>query len=614
MTDALFNPLLPCYKSVTGAIESGRSVVFGLETSKELAADAVTLRVFDCEGKETVFSMESSELYMHRGYDYFVAEISVDKLGTYTYHFSLISGEKTLFVGRNADGLGGLSDEPESWILNVYKRRYKQPFGVKGIMYHIFVDRFCSVGSVEPKDGARLRMDWGNMPEYKPDEITGEVLNNDFFGGNLKGITSKLPYLYKLGVSVIYLSPIFEAYSNHKYDVGNYERIDPMFGTEEDFTELCREAEKLGMRIILDGVFNHTGSSSRYFDKSDKYKDGAYKHKTSPYRDWYLFDKDGKYECWWSFETLPKLNPDSSSLRAYLCGNGGIVERWLEKGASGWRLDVVDELRDDVLDDIVKAAKRKKADALVIGEVWEDASTKFSYGKRRRYLCGEQLDSVMNYPLRSAIIEFVRNGNERAIYGVDFEILNNYPIEVRNRLMNFLGTHDTERILTALGGDTTGLLDRESQMRYRMTFEQLEYAKELLKLAAVLLYTHYGFPSVYYGDEAGVQGCRDPFNRTCFPWESIDGELKDFFVKLGKIRVENSAFEDGDFRIYRVEKGFYSYVRRNREQELVIAVNRGNNTVTLNINGAEDLLSGKKYTSVVEIDRASAVILKLDSH
>ncbi len=610
--DVSFCPTEPFFKSITGAAEKGIPVRFRIVIGKNAGAEEAFFRLFDYDGRKKVFPMKREENSDYPDSDVFATEIIPEECGTHYYDF-VFSGNRVIYAGRSGKG-AILSDEPARWILNVTERRYSVPFWAEGgIMYHIFVDRFCSVGDIPEREGAVIRRDWGNMPEYRPDPASGKILNNDFFGGNLKGIVSKLDYLRELGVSIIYLSPIFKAYSNHKYDVGDYSEIDPSFGTEDDFTELCERAGDKGMRVILDGVFNHTGSDSRYFDKLGRYGNGAYGHTDSPYRDWYLFDRSGeKYECWWNFDTLPKLNPDSGSLREYLCGDDGIVAYWLGKGASGWRLDVVDELRDDILTDIVKAAKTRKNDALIIGEVWEDASVKVAYGEKRRYFDGDELDSVMNYPLRNAIIDFVRNRNENALSEVNFEIINNYPKSVMNCLMNVLGTHDTERILTALGGETANLRTREEKMRYRMTFEQLTEAKKLLKLAAVLLYTHYGFPSVYYGDEAGVQGCGDPFNRTCFPWNSTDGELHSFFVKLGRIRRENPVFADGEFIEYETEKGFYSYLRENGKERILVAVNRSGAEKELKVGRASELLGGKEVCGAVTVADSEAVILRLD--
>ncbi len=610
MNQVVFCPIDSFFKSETGAVGREKPVHFRIAL-KANDIRRVFMRLYSYEGKQTVIPFFPEPFTpLLQGFCVFGADVAVSDCGTHYYDFCAECGER-LFIGRKDCG-AEFSDNPVRWVLNVTERIYPVPrWAENSVMYHIFVDRFCPSGEIPYREDAVVRRDWGNMPEYKPDARTGKILNNDFFGGNLRGIISKLDYLKELNVGIIYLSPIFKAYSNHKYDVGDYSEIDPFFGTKEDFVELCEKAKERGMRIILDGVFNHTGSDSRYFDKEGKYGDGAYLNGNSPYRDWYLFDRSGeKYECWWNFDTLPRLNPDSRTLREYLCGENGIVGNWLRLGASGWRLDVVDELREDVLKDVVKSAKNAKRDAIIIGEVWEDASTKASYGKKREYFDGAELDSVMNYPLRNAIIDFVRNGNENALRSVNFDIINNYPRDVRDCLMNILGTHDTERILTALGGNTAHLHSRESQMRYRMTFEELVNAKKLLKLAAVLLYTHYGFPCVYYGDEVGVQGCKDPFNRTCFPWNNMDGALRAFFVKLGDIRRDNTVFNGGDFTEYIVERGFYSYIRENEREKILVAVNRSGSQKKIEIAMAEELLSGRRIEDYIIVEKDQAVILK----
>ena len=315
-------------------------------------------------------------------------------------------------------------------------------------------------------------------------------------------------------MTCIYLSPIFEAYSSHKYDTGDYEKIDPMFGTEEDFRKLCEEAARYDMRVICDGVFAHTGSDSKYFDKYDHYKtgpaaedktlQGAYNNPDSKYRSWYYFHEDGTYDCWWDFNTLPKLNKHDPSYTEYITGENGIIRKWLRAGASGWRLDVADELPVDFLDALVAAAKAEKPDALIVGEVWEDASNKIAYEERKNYFEGNRLDSVMNYPFRTAIIDFVRYGNAAGLAETV-----NYPPEVLHCLMNVLGTHDSIRILTALAGVDLGPEpSRSLQADIKMSDAEWSQGIKLLKIASLIQMTLPGVPCIYYGD--GLQRSVQP--------------------------------------------------------------------------------------------------------
>lgn len=217
------------------------------------------------------------------------------------------------------------------------------------------------------------------------------MLNNDFFGGNFQGITEKLPHIASLGATVLYLNPISKAFSSHRYDTGDYKTPDPMLGTEEDFATLCQEARKLGIHVILDGVFSHTGSNSLYFDRYRAFGGhGAYADPQSPYRSWYQFyHYPDSYHCWWNFDTLPCVNKmDPTYLDYVIDGPDSVVAHWLRLGADGFRLDVVDELPDAFVLRLKRRIREIKPDALLIGEVWEDASNKIAYDLAPPLLCG----------------------------------------------------------------------------------------------------------------------------------------------------------------------------------------------------------------------------------
>lgn len=614
-----FDPLKEEYKTVRGAVELSRTVTFNIEIACDFLESGLSIRIFDysthvCRQHVKMLKTEGSE----EGYNRYTADIAFNETGVYYYLFQLEGVRYESWIGVTEERTPGLYyDNPIGWQQSVYKREYKVPeWTYGGVMYHIFVDRFYNVGGfLSHREGAVLRPDWGNQPEYRPDPVTGEILNNDFFGGNLQGVIAKLEYLSTLNVSMIILSPIFEAYSNHKYDTGDYMKIDEMFGSEEDYIELCREAGKHGIRIILDGVFNHTGADSIYFDRYNRYKSGgAYVKKDSKYAHWYNFTHwNERYSCWWDFKNLPVLNGDNEEVREFFCGEKGVVRKWLGLGASGWRLDVVDELNKGMLERVVRAAKEEKEDSIIIGEVWEDASNKYAYGKLREYFQGKELDSVMNYPLRKAIITFIREGDASRLHKVNFDLQNNYPQHVVNALMNILGTHDTARIITELGGDPMSGASREAKSRARLSFEEYQTGKKRVKLAAVLQYTLSGFPCLYYGDEAGVQGCNDPFNRTCFPWNSADMEMTVFYRLLGEIRREG-VFKEGIFREIEYKEGYYCFSRESDEEKIIVAVNRSEKEKKVDFRGnyAVDLLSGEKWRDQAAVQKDQAVILKLE--
>ncbi|MBP6492603.1 MAG: glycoside hydrolase family 13 protein, partial [Clostridia bacterium] len=437
----------------------------------------------------------------------------------------------------------------------------------------IFPDRFSKselYHSPQQDKTYVLRTDWGGVPNDAPDQ-NGIVQNNDFFGGNLRGIIEKLSYLEELGVTVIYLNPIFEAYSNHRYDTADYKKIDPMLGTEADFRELCLKASEKGIRIILDGVFNHTGSDSRYFNKKGRYPElGAYQSKNSPYYNWYRFiDFPEKYESWWGIDTLPGVNETEPSFLDYMIrSDHSVIKHWLRCGASGYRLDVADELPDEFLEALRNAVKDVKPDAAIIGEVWEDASNKIAYGQRRKYFIGDQLDTVMNYPLKNAIIDYlVHSKSGPAMELLVDSLWENYPPPAFRSLMNILGTHDTYRIFTVLSEDSWND----------------DYTRQRLFLAMLLTSFMPGIPCIYYGDEIGMKGGRDPFNRMCFEPELGDQSILRFFRRLFAFRKKIKGLENYEFHPRASEGGFYSFNRIGEKGRVVIATNAGTQDYLLNL-------------------------------
>lgn len=610
MTYIKYNPIDPFFKSVVGAVAEDMPFGVRLQINQIVNPSSVTMRVYDDNGSFTCdYPMYRDE--SGNGFDNYVAELSLKK-GLYRYYFVMDGVTYEHFIGMGENRRPSLFyDNVRPYQLSVYKKIYQTPTWLnKGVMYQIFVDRFCASGKAVPNEDKIMR-NWGEQPYFRDED--GVVLNRDFFGGDLEGVISKLPYLRSLNVSTIYLNPIFKAYSNHKYDTEDYETIDPMFGTQQDFERLCAEAHNLGIHVILDGVFNHVGSSSKYFNREGKYgNEGAYRDPKSPYRDWFNFRPDGSYECWWNFRTLPRINARSKSAQKYFTDKNGIVRRWIARGASGWRLDVVDEIDDCMLDKIVAAAKKENPQAAIIGEVWEDASNKIDYGVRRHYLDGSQLDSVMNYPLMNGIIDFVRSGNEQSLSRTVFDLVNNYPPFVRNNLMNILGTHDTVRILTNLAGKNMDNVGKEAMSLVKLTDDEYRHGCKMLKTAAVLQYTFFGFPCVYYGDEVGMEGYKDPFCRGCYPWGKENKLLLDFYRRLGEIR-SLPVFSDGDFSELAAEKGVYAFRRNDAASgtEAVVAVNRGSVDYELSLPDTyRDLLTGREYKDRCILSPLGYVILR----
>ena len=580
METCIFDSKLTQYKDPFGALPSGDPVTFHVYMPKRLAPEKVSLVIHADDMPDREFIMELTHLTADENVYQCVFEPQAPKLYFYNFCFWEKGHCHTLtpddYKCAEIDGKGG------SWQLTVYDKNMKTPKCMgDGVLYQIFPDRFCNSGipkSGVPKDRV-LREDWGALPVYV-ENAKGVFTCNDYFGGDLKGIESKLDYLSSLGVTCIYLNPIFEAHSNHRYNVADYKKIDPLLGTEQDFSDLCKAAKAKGMSVIIDGVFNHTGSDSIYFNKEGRYGEysGAYRDPNSPYYPWYQFkDYPDKYECWWGFLTLPNVNEDNKEYLDFICRDeDSVIHHWLKAGASGFRLDVADELPDIILDEINKAIKSHGEDCCIIGEVWEDATNKIAYSRRRRYLLGGQLDSVMNYPFRTCVLDYVRKGNGKDFLNTVNSIVENYPLPALNCAMNPLSTHDTERALTVLAGEPSNGRNRLWQAdNHYLHADAYWQGINALKLAATLQYFLPGIPSLYYGDEAGLSGYRDPFNRCCYPWGFENGELVDWFCTLGQLRKQAKFLRDGSFTPLCVNDEICSYIRKQDEKhQLLVAINR----------------------------------------
>ena len=516
------------------------------------------------------------------------------------YTFRVTADSETLYYGQTPEMLGGkgmTSPTPSvsPYQITVFRENYKTPDWMKhAIVYQIFPDRFCRAGETPIRGIPRA---WGEEPYYCASQFGGTYLSNDSFGGNLDGIAEKLPYLKSLGINTVYLNPIFEAFSNHKYDTGDYENVDPSFGGNEAFDRLIAAAKEADIRIILDGVFNHTGSLSRYFNKDGRYDSlGAYQSKESPYYSWYHFtDYPDKYDCWWGFTSLPHTNELDPSFTDYtLTGENSIVKRWLRRGASGWRLDVVDELPGKYVKMLRKAVKEVSPDAVIIGEVWEDASNKVSYGERREYLWGDELDSAMNYPLRSAILDYAMGNIDAWRFMREVtKLRENYPKEAFYAMLNLIDSHDRARAVTVLAG-APDFPTREEQAAFTLSPEQRALGIARLKIASFLQFTLPGAPCVYYGDEAGMEGHTDPFNRRCFPWGKENTDLTDWYRRLADTRSAHPALRTGGYAtvvttgqtllfLRDTKNGKDAFGKDVPEEHLLCAVNAGQEPCTLRL-------------------------------
>ncbi len=601
MMHTFFNSTDPACREPVGAIPVGQGITFTLHLPAEYGTLSPRLIIHRDGQPQAELIMEMHE----RGADgtLYRVRFMPGEVGLYFYHFDLYSDFRKIYRGKLGEGYLSWESGPE-WQITVYDKDFATPECYKGgVQYQIFPDRFKeSRPKPMPFADRVYRANKHGEPYFWPTE-TGGSLNLDYFGGDFAGIQEKLPYLQEMGVTYIYLNPIFEAHSNHRYNTADYLNADPLLGTNEEFSALCDAAKKHGIRIILDGVFSHTGSDSRYFNREGRYGNGgAYHDVYSPYRCWYDFSPRYKcgYRSWWGFDTLPEVNEDTPSYRNFICGKGGVIDTWLSRGASGFRLDVADELPDDFIEELRKAVKAHGPDKLLMGEVWEDATTKIAYDKRRTYLLGKGLDCVMNYPFRNAVLDFLHGCPVEEIADRILSICENYPAPALHCLMNFLSTHDTERAITALAGESLEGHDRYWQSGRRLSAVQYERGIKMLTMAYAMIFTLPGVPSIYYGDEIAMQGYRDPFNRAYFDWESSESRVRPVLRQLAELRAECDAFRSGDFQLVKAEGDILHYRRVGKTQSAEMIFNRGDHLLCETAFGKAAEVNPHGFTILVE--------------
>ncbi len=587
----LFDPFSPRCKSPFGAVTTFAAVDFTLYPHEHAITGCTLLahHEFTDRWTETELLPSTDEDGARCFTGTFFAPSAPELVW---YHFRLRWADG----GESCYGTAGFQswDSVTPWQLTVYDGRDKTPdwFG-SGVSYQIFPDRFFRAKrrAVDGLIGGRsLHERWDEAPLCGPNE-RGDYCE-DFFGGDLAGITEKLDYLASLHVTTLYLNPIFEAASNHRYDTADYERVDPLLGTEEDFRTLCAEAKKRGIHVMLDGVFNHTGAKSRYFNADGFYPTpGAAQGESSPYYPWYNFHPfPSDYDAWWGIKNLPAVNESNEDYVNYIItGEHSIIRRWLRAGASAWRLDVADELPDEFIFQIRAVMRRDFPDAYLLGEVWEDGTTKVAYSKRRRYLLGGGLHGLMNYPFRTALLAYLTAESGAEQFRDAMETLrDHYPAPAFYGAMNFLSTHDTPRFLTILGCRETPQ-DRAARADYRLSPAERERGIALLRIAAAILFAFPGSPTIYYGDEAGMEGFEDPFNRRTYPWGSEDAALLDLFRTLSALRAARPSLQHGDITYPLAAGRVLCFSRRAQDEVTLLAVNAGDEPQTVTLPWERDL-------------------------
>lgn len=506
------------------------------------------------------------------GYRVFETTVRYDRDGLFFFGFQVCMGDDVLYASCEVCRCALVSERCFDGQLLVYDRRYDAPEWLSGgVFYHIFIDRFARGGDVPVRDDAVMMADWdGGVPEY--DDGRHKYLNNTFFGGTLYGAAEKLDYLAALGVTCVYLSPCFESFSNHKYDVGDYMKVDAMFGGDKALENFIAQADRRGISVILDGVFNHVGDDSVYFNRFGRYGNtGACRDRNSRYYNWFTFtDYPEKYECWWGIDNLPKVRrtPD---FRSFICDT--VIPKYMAMGIKGFRLDVADELEADFLDEITAAVKKCRADGIVLGEVWEDASNKIAYGERKRYFRGAQLDSVMNYPVRNGIIDCFLTGNTTLLKDTLATLLAHYPLQQLRHTMNILGTHDTCRIITVLGGEDVSDFGNDVLAFKKMPYEIKQTAAGRTADAYAVLAFIIGVPCIYYGDECGLEGYQDPFCRRPYPWSHSDGRLRKSFARMGNMRRGEKVLAYGDCEVLQSDEHSICILREYENERMLLLAN-----------------------------------------
>lgn len=616
----------PYYRFPLGACGTETTIYLSIDLTMGGNVSLVQLRMWRDSVGEEIKAMYSPDK------KHYTCQITApDKGCVLWYYFIVRTPEGSLFYGNNAQQTGGegqlYSYPPPSFQITVYRADAVTPDWFKhAVMYQLFPDRFYRHGdAIIPKKNAVYHADWHDKPYYYKDEDNSKIVSYDFFGGNLAGIKEKLSYLKELGISVIYMNPVFESESNHRYDTGDYHKIDPILGTNEEFADLCDTAKNMGINIIIDGVFSHTGSNSIYFNRSENYDSlGAYQSKKSPYYEWYTFHNfPNEYDSWWGFDTLPDVTETMPSYMNFIINDDdSVLHHWLKAGISGWRLDVIDELPQKFSRHFYKELKKIKKDAVLIGEVWEDASNKVSYSVPREYLCGYEMDSAMNYPFRKIVLDFLlKNETEESTMNHLLSQKENYPAQNYYAMMNLVTSHDVERVLTLLGQapsckDMTAL----QQADYKLDPKHYQLGIKRCKIAALWQMTFPGVPSIYYGDEIGMQGFRDPHNRGAYQWDSGNEELRSWTKKLVGLRNANTALQTGQLVFLYACDDVLVYLRYIKNHQdvfgeaaeddaFVVLFNRGSEDKNIQID-----LHGYCHTALVDaLDKTQKMTLQIST-
>ena len=648
------------YRTPGGAVPAGTSVTLRLRTLHD-DVTSVRARFFsvDRAGQEVVpMGLAATDVSCYDAAlagetcDFWEVTLPADEPDNFWYRFIVTDGTDTDYYGDDTaaldGGLGAPSDDPvdRSWALMVHEPGFIAPAWAKdAVIYQIFPDRFANGRANNDPDTGDTRyddpvlaLDWGVKPEgYCRNYADGatncpwrfddtppadspdkeQPRGRDYYGGDLKGVDQRLDELKALGVSVIYFNPIFDAGSNHSYDTQDFTRVDPYFGTQKDFDNLVKHAKKLGIRILLDGVFNHMSSDSPFFDRYGHYPEiGACESVDSPWREWFTFRPEANgpcagpdgpgtmtYDAWFGFDSIPVITKTNAEVQAYfLTAPQSITKRWLAAGAGGWRMDVSGDpsFPDGYWESFRAVVKAAKPDALTISETWQKDSTLL------RMIRGDRLDTTMNYRLRDAVLGLLAPGSfdskgfadsgyviEPSQFANRLEsVREDYPDAAYYSLMNLLDSHDTERLLWTLtpGAETTA--DKETDAA------NVEAGKRRQRLASLIQFTMPGAPTVYYGDEVAVTGDDDPDDRRTYPWADLgfspDTAMRTHYSSLAALRHDLAPLRDGDLRFLLADDATdaVAYGLTTGNRAAVVALNRSDSARTLDLDVAGYLPDG----------------------
>ena len=625
------------YRAPGGAVPAGTPVTLRFRTFHD-DVTSVRLRLFDVNANAqriVTMTRAASDVSCYQASlatescDFWQTTIQNPSANNLWYRFIVSDGSKTAYYGDDTPALDGGLGRPtdaqvdQSWALMAYDPAFKAPAWAKdAVIYQIFPDRFRNGSTAnDPKTGDPrydepvVKKGWSALPEgYCSHYDTGcseGPRGRDYFGGDLDGVTQKLDYLRDLGVNTIYFNPIFAARSNHRYDTSDYRRIDPYLGTQGDFSKLVTQAKQRGIRVVLDGVFNHMSSDSPQFDRYHHYGNsvGACESVSSQYRSWFSFHNQhvpcttGDYDGWFGFDSIPVLNKSNPDVKSYfVTGTDSISKLWLDRGAAGWRLDVMGDpsFPASYWSDFRQVVKQEKSDALIIGELWQKDTTLL------RFLRGDRADSTMDYRLRDAVLGFLAPqgfdakgfpDSGHAIPASQFaarlsSIREDYPDAAYYSLMNLLDSHDTARLLWQL---TPGAENRSAR---EDNAANLAEGKRRLRLASLIQFALPGAPTVYYGDEVGMTGADDPDDRRTYPWTDTGGHPDDallaHYKALTSLRKSVPALVGGDFRVLLADDSANTVVfgRKSGTDAAIVAVNRGGSAQTLHVPVAHYLPDG----------------------